>query len=181
MADDVNIRIRGTGGGQTAREGELAASGIRRIGLAAGGASRSVGSLGGGMSSLTRYAKLAGAGILGLTAYTARAGIQFDAFQEQSQIAFTGLLGSARAARKELAFLQKTAAATPFELPQITTSARQLLAFGFGIKQANSLLLTMGDAAAGAGLGADAINQMVTAIGQIRGKGTLQAGRQPGH
>jgi tape measure domain-containing protein len=176
MADEtIGIRITTRGARQAAQETRRVSGAIASIAPAARRARSSLGSLGGGMGALTRQARVAGVGILGLGALTARAGIQFDAFQEQSQIAFTGLLGSAKAARKELVFLQQTAAKTPFELPQITTGARQLLAFGFNVKQANSLLGTMGDAAAGAGLGADAIDQMVRAFGQIRGKGTLQA------
>jgi tape measure domain-containing protein len=176
MADEtIGIRITTRGARQSAQETRRVAGAIGTLAPAARRARSSIGSLGSGMGALARQAKVVGAGVLGLAALTARAGIQFDAFQEQSQIAFTGLLGSSKAARKELVFLQQTAAKTPFELPQITTGARQLLAFGFNVKQANSLLGTMGDAAAGAGLGADAIDQMVRAFGQIRGKGTLQA------
>jgi tape measure domain-containing protein len=93
---------------------------------------------------------------------------------EQNQVAFTQFLGSSRAAGRELRVLYKTAAATPFEVPQITTAARRLLAFGFNAKQANSWLSTIGDTIAGMGGGAQEIDQLVTAIGQIRSKGRLQ-------
>jgi tape measure domain-containing protein len=93
---------------------------------------------------------------------------------EQNRVAFSQFLGSSRAAGRELKFLYKTAAATPFEVPQITTAARRLLAFGFNAKQANSWLSTIGDTIAGMGGGAQEIDQLVTAIGQIRSKGQLQ-------
>lgn len=182
MADDISISIRTRGGRQSAREADAAAQGIGRIGVAASKARTGLRSLDRGTRSsgasfgfLRNQAQYAGFAIGGIGVLAVKAGLQFNAFQEQSQVAFTGLLGSSQAARRELSFLQKTAATTPFELPQITQGARQLLAFGFNVKQANSLLGTMGDAAAGAGLGAEAIDQMVRAFGQIRGKGKLQA------
>lgn len=116
----------------------------------------------------------AGASVLGLGALAARSGLQFNASMEQNEIAFTQFLGSAQAARKELSWLTTEAASTPFQLPQITQGARQLLAFNLGLKGTNAWLETISDVAAGAGLGADAIDRIVTAVGQIKSKGRLQ-------
>lgn len=183
MADDVTINIRTRNARRSAREVDQVATSVSRLGRTAKTTGRglsymgsSVGrSAGRGLSFVGDKAKYAAAGLTGLAALGVRAGLQFNASMEQNEVAFTNFLGSAAAARRELAFLQRTAEQTPFELPQITQAARQLLAFGFPLKQANSLLGSLGDAAAGAGLGAEAIEQMVRSVGQIRGKGTLQA------
>jgi tape measure domain-containing protein len=181
-ADDVVINIRTRGGRQAAREADAAAGGIRRIGRAASFTSRGISNFrrntdlsAFSLYSLRRAGYTAGLAIGGLGALAIKSGLAFNASMEQNEIAFTQFLGSSQAARRELAYLYKTAAATPFEVPQITQASRQLLAFGFGVKQANSLLATLGDAAAGAGLGADAIDRMVLAFGQIRAKGKLQS------
>jgi tape measure domain-containing protein len=180
MADDtVNIRIRARGGREAAadigqvgkslvsvgRAGQLASRGL-------GGAGKAVGGLGRTLTSWRTAFVVGGVGS-GLIA-AARAGVEFNASMEQNRVAFSQFLGSSRAAGRELKFLYKTAAATPFEVPQITTAARRLLAFGFNAKQANSWLSTIGDTIAGMGGGTQEIDQLVTAIGQIRSKGQLQ-------
>jgi tape measure domain-containing protein len=179
MADEVSIRLRARGGRQAAAEvtgvgkaligvgraGQLASRGI-------GGASRAAGGLGRTMTSWRTAFLVGGLGSLGVAA--TRMGLQFNASMEQNQVAFTQFLGSTQAARHELGFLYRTAAKTPFEVPQITSAARRLLAFGFNAKQANSWLGTIGDTIAGMGGGAEQIDQLVTAIGQIRSKGRLQ-------
>ncbi len=179
MADDVTINIRTRGGRQSAREAQAAATGIAQIGREARTVGRNLRDLSSratsrGFQVIGNQAKYAGLAITGLAAVGVRAGIQFNASMEQSETAFTGLLGSRRAAIEELAFLQKTAASTPFELPQITDAARKFLAFGFSVKRTNSLLATTGDAIAGAGIGAEEMQRVILALGQIRGKGTLQ-------
>lgn len=182
MADDVTINIRTRGGRQSAREAQAAATGIRSIGHAASATNRGLTNfrrntdLGAfSLYALRRAGYAAGLAIGGIGAYAVKSGLAFNASMEQNEIAFTQFTGSSQAARRELSYLYKTAAATPFEVPQITQASRQLLAFGFNVKQANSLLHTVGDAAAGAGLGADAIDRIVLALGQIRAKGKLQS------
>jgi tape measure domain-containing protein len=179
MADDVSIRVRARGGRQAATEiGGVGKSLITlgRAGQIAGrglhGATRSASGFGRTITSWRTAFVVGGLGSIGVAA--TRMGLEFNASMEQNQVAFTQFLGSSQAARAELSFLQKTAARTPFELPQITTAARRLMAFGFDAKQTNSWLSTIGDTIAGMGGGAQEIDQLVTAIGQIRSKGRLQ-------
>lgn len=115
-----------------------------------------------------------GGGLVDLGKTAALSGLQFDASMEQNQVAFSQFLGSAGAARTELRWLTREAAVTPFQLPQITMAARRLLAYNMGLKGTNAWLQTIADTTAGAGLGADAIDRLVTVLGQIKGKGFLQ-------
>jgi tape measure domain-containing protein len=101
-------------------------------------------------------------------------GLQFNASMEQNQVAFTQFLGSSQAARAELGFLQKTAARDAVRAA--ADHDRRPAADGVRVhaKQTNSWLSTIGDTIAGMGGGAQEIDQLVTAIGQIRSKGRLQ-------
>lgn len=102
------------------------------------------------------------------------AGFRFDATMEQNTVAFTHFLGSTKAAKDELATLYKIAATTPFQFTDVTTATRRFLAFGFSVQDANTELGIIGDAIAGVGGGAEEINRLVLALGQIKAKGRLQ-------
>lgn len=178
---DVVVNIRSRGGRAAAADAEIAAAGITRIGRAAeiAGAGlrnfRANTQLGTNASYLLRHSLYtAGLAFTGLGALAIKSGLQFDQTMESNQIAFTQFLGSAQRARQELQFLFHTAATTPFETTQIDTAARQLLAFGFNARQTNGWLATIGDTIAGMGGGAQQIDQLVLALGQIHAKGQLQ-------
>lgn len=94
---------------------------------------------------------------------------------EQSQIAFTTMLGSGEKAESFLGDLQKFAAQTPFEFPDLVSASKRMLAFGFESKQVVPLLTAVGDAVAAVGGGADVIEGVTTAIGQMQAKGKVSA------
>jgi len=102
-------------------------------------------------------------------------GIQSAASLEQTQVAFTGLLGSSQQAEAFITRLQKFAAATPFEFPQLTTATQRLISLGQTGDQAIATLTSIGNAAAAVGVGGDAIEGVVTALAQIQAKGKLSA------
>lgn len=94
---------------------------------------------------------------------------------EQSQIAFTTMLGSGEKAESFLKELQNFAAATPFEFPDLVSASKRMLAFGFESKQVVPLLTAVGDAVAAVGGGAETIDGVTTAIGQMQAKGKVSA------
>lgn len=181
MADDVTISIRTRGGRQAARDVDSVRSSVTKLGPAARSAGRELATVGknarsmasSGLGVVTNQAKYAALGLAGVGVVAVKSGLEFNASMEQNQVAFTNFLGSAGAARQELAWLQKAAMTTPFDLPGIVSGERQLLAYGFTARQSRGYLMSVADAAAGAGLGADKINDMIRVIGQIRGKGKL--------
>lgn len=91
--------------------------------------------------------------------------IGFDSQMQQNQIAFENMLGSADRAASLMAQLSDMAANTPFELPQLTEASKKLLAFGFSASQIKPMLTSVGDAAAGLGLGAEGVNRITIALG----------------
>lgn len=149
---------------------------IRKVeGEAARGGERAGDSYGSRFSAaLGRWTKrglLAGAAGVSLLG---AAGVKTAADLEQSQIGFETMLGSAEKANTFLAQIKKTAAQTPFELPGLTQASQRLLAFGFEAKDVIPTLTTLGDAASGLGLGAEGLDRIVTAVGQIQAKGKVQ-------
>lgn len=111
----------------------------------------------------------------GLAAAVATTGFKFLDMKQQSQIAFTTMLGSAKAAGAYFQQLTQFAARTPFELPDVLTGAKRLMAMGFAAKDVIGVLRNVGDAAAGLSTGREGIDRMVTALGQMRNAGRVNA------
>lgn len=92
---------------------------------------------------------------------------------QQAQIAFTTMLGSASKANAFLADLKDFAAKTPFEFPGLVDAARRLQAMGFAGEQVIPTLRSIGNAAAALGGGAQSIDRITTALGQMQAKGKV--------
>lgn len=124
-------------------------------------------------------AKVAGATLIaGLGAAGVAAGVwglKTAAANEQAQIAFEGMLGSAEEAQGFIAQMKDFAARTPFELPGLQTAARQLLGVGFSVEKVLPTLDTIGNVASALGVSSDGITSVVRALGQMRGKGKASA------
>jgi tape measure domain-containing protein len=103
-------------------------------------------------------------------------GIEFNSTMEQNKIAFDSMLGSADKSKKLLDQLSKMAASTPFEFPELTQTAKKMLAFGFEAEKIPDMLTKIGDAASGLGMGADGVDRLTIAIGQMRAKGKITGG-----
>lgn len=103
------------------------------------------------VDSLTSFGSALTAGVtlplLGLGA----AALKGAADQEQLQIAFTTMLGSAQKAKDLIQQLQTFAASTPFEMPEVVAAGKQLLAFGVSAEQIQPTLTMLGDVASGIG------------------------------
>jgi tape measure domain-containing protein len=140
-------------------------------------ASAAIGGIGGA-------ARLAGTLILGLsTAATAGLGLlttfglKAAAAQEQTLISFESLLGSAQKGQAVFEQIRQFAAATPFELPQLTDVAKRFLTFsktvGIAEDQLIPFLTTVGNIASVTGSGALGMDRVALALGQIASKGKL--------
>lgn len=93
---------------------------------------------------------------------------------EQDQIAFETMLKSADAAAAHLDRLKTFAASTPFQLPGLITTSKQLLAFGFTSQEQIPLLTALGDVAAGTG---SEVGDLGRIFGQVRAEGKLTSER----
>src|SRR3954447_26479786 len=189
MAEDVGITISVKGGRQAAAEAKQVSSAIGGIGHAAGGAAAagvsklgssvdrlgsSLLSIGGMMRSVRQHAFYLGAGLAGIGTLAVKSGLQFNASMEQNQVAFSHFLGSTQKANEYLGRLYTLAAHTPFAFPQVTSAAQQFLSFGFSANEAYKTLNAVGDAAAALGTGAEGIDRITLALGQMRAAGVVQ-------
>jgi tape measure domain-containing protein len=120
--------------------------------------------------------KMAGAGAIlsaGITAPIVMLGksvISAGMAAEQSQVAFSTLLGSGEKAKVFLGELQDFAAKTPFEFNDLEDASKRMLAFGFSAEQILPMLTAVGDATSGLGVGSEGVNRVVLALGQMQAK-----------
>lgn len=94
---------------------------------------------------------------------------------EQTVVAFNTLLGSAEKASKFLSEAQAFANTTPFEFPELLDSSKLLLAFGFEADKVLGMMETIGDTSSGLGAGAEGIDRITRALGQMYAKGRVQS------
>ena len=92
---------------------------------------------------------------------------------DQTQIAFSTVLKEAERAKDFLAEASDFVNNTPFEFPDLIDSSKLLLAFGFDPDSIFSVLTTIGDTSSGLGAGAQGIDRITRALGQIQAKGRV--------
>jgi len=92
---------------------------------------------------------------------------------EQTEIAFTTMLGSAETAQKMLKELADFAKKTPFTLRGVERSARQLMAVGFQAEDVLPVLKDVGDIAAGLGMKEEGLQRLILNLGQVQAQGKL--------
>ncbi len=108
-------------------------------------------------------------------AAAAQAAISFNASLEQSRIGWTTMLGSAAAAQNMLSQLQDFAESTPFDFPQVEQAARRFMAMGFAARDVIPLMRSVAEAAAATGAGADGVNRISLALGQMSARTKVSA------
>jgi len=94
---------------------------------------------------------------------------------EQTEIAFTTMLGNAEEAKAFMVELSDLAGTTPFQLPGLQQAARLLLAFGIEAEAAIPMVTTLGDTVSALGGGDEELQGVIRAIGQIQAKGKVSA------
>ena len=97
--------------------------------------------------------------------------VNLAATMEQNRIAFTQFTGSAQAANKILGEIEKFAASTPFQFPDLVETSKQLLAFGIEQERILPILKQLGDVAAGTGI---PVEELGSIFGKITTKGKAQ-------
>lgn len=128
----------------------------------------SIGSVGGALLKLTGVGAIVGGAFAALKG--AASGITLAADLEQVGVAFETMLGTADKAKALMGDLTQFSAATPFELPEIASSAKKLLAFGVGAGDMTKKLTMLGDIAAGVGA---PLEDIAAIYGKIKSRGQL--------
>jgi tape measure domain-containing protein len=91
---------------------------------------------------------------------------------ENMQVAFATLMGSSKQAEATIKSLVTFAKSTPFEMPEVVSSARSLLAFGTEADKLEGTLRMVGDVAAGVQA---PLGEIATIFGKARVSGKLFA------
>jgi tape measure domain-containing protein len=180
-AGDVIVQLRLIGGRAFNQAALSSATAVRRIGEAGTGSGQAIDRLGryanNAAPAVAQIGRMARTGALAMGALGSAAvyaGIDFNASMEQSKVAITNLTGSSQVATNMLDQLYEIAAKTPFEFQDLTKSASMMLGFGYETKKVIPFMTTLGDAVAGVGGGAETINRLTRAFGQMQAKGRLQ-------
>lgn len=179
-------RIR-SGSGQAGEDaGERTSRGM--VSRLTGGLRRGVGGLGkiigGGASTLGMVAAggaaaLAGMAVAGVAALGAVGaagavvGLKVASGNEQAAISFETMLGSAAKADRFLRDLQKFAAATPFEFPELQTAASSLISAGIEADKVIPIMTTLGDVTSGMGTGSEGVKRATIALQQMSAAGRI--------
>jgi tape measure domain-containing protein len=109
---------------------------------------------------------------VGVTAVaTAAGGLAYSALKaaagaEQTKVAFETMLGSAQQADAFIRKLNDFAKTTPFELKNLETASKQLLAYGSSADDVFTQLRSLGNIASG--VGTDKMPQLIMAFGQVQ-------------
>lgn len=123
-----------------------------------------------GLAASGAFLGIGAALVAGGTALTTF-GLKSAASIEQTKISFTALTGSAENGLKTFNDLQKFAAVTPFEFPEVAAAAKRFLAFhdsvGLSVDSLQDYLNTIGNVVSVTGGGGDAMSRISLAIGQI--------------
>lgn len=131
------------------------------------------GALGVAKAGLAALAIGAGAGLAALTGF----GLKAAADLEQVQVSFNSLLGSVETGTAVFKDLQKFAAETPFQFPEVAAAAQKFLAFNDAIgmtdAQLRPFLTTLGDITSVTGAGAEGMSRVTLALGQIASRGKV--------
>lgn len=133
--------------------------------------------LGEEMYSLRRYAFYAQTA-LGLTAAGAlKLGYDFLEAKSKGVDSLTSLVGGVRQARAEVQKLVDVSESAGLGLPDLVTGARNMLTFGFSVKQTNAYLEAFSNFAGRRGLGAAGVQSLISLFNRVKDQGFF-TGRQ---
>lgn len=187
--DELVIRVKLNGARQYASDATVVAASTEKIGRSANVAATGMNNahkkgflLNQTLFTARRYLYAATLGFTAAAGASVIMGIKFNAAMEQNRVAFEMFLrgkdgrGGVQAANKELDFLFKLAATTPFEFPWLVNAARSFLAVGFKVQEVNGMLKVLADTAAAFGLQQEGIDRMTLAFSQMLATGRVLGG-----
>lgn len=106
----------------------------------------------------------------------AEEGVRLNMILETTEIGFTAVAGSADKAHQHVMKLQAFGAASPFRFEGLLKGAQLMNAFGFSIDEQIPKLTIWGNAIAASGeISEEAIHRVITAFGQMRMSGRVNA------
>jgi tape measure domain-containing protein len=126
-----------------------------------------------GLSLVSTGALAAAGGLVALGGAGFAAGLKTASGMEQAKISFTTMLGSAEKANAFLQDLQKFAASTPFEFPELQSAASSLISAGINANKVIPIMTTLGDVTSGMGTGSEGVQRATIALQQMSAAGKI--------
>lgn len=108
-------------------------------------------------------------------ALVTKTGIAYSTLMEQSQVAWSTILGDAEKAEGTIKMLERLGASTPFEFEGLDKAAKKLTMADLGGKDLEKTLIAVGDAVAATGGGTAELEGVSTALFQMASKGKVSA------
>lgn len=178
----LGTSMRGTGqsAGEMSRGVDAGSRSLRDMSSVSGQAVSALDRVGGMMRQVVATAAGFVVAQVGMKVLSAAADFVKDSFigmnsmLEQSKIAFTTMLGGAEIAGRFLKDLGRFAAETPFDFPGLLVAAQRMRAYQFATEDILPLLEDVGNVAAGLGAGAQGVDRITLALGQMNAKGKVQ-------
>jgi tape measure domain-containing protein len=169
MADDIVIRFLSTDG--VTPTAQKVSGSIKTVKQSTDGASGSMTSFG---STLSKIGAAAGLATLGkqMVDLSLSSALVYDKF-ENVRKALGLMTGSTQAGNDLYKVMQDLAARTPFTFDDIAQGTQKLLAMGFTAKEIPSTITAIGDASSAVGGGAEGVNRITLALGQMQAKGKI--------
>jgi tape measure domain-containing protein len=159
--------------GRVPAQANRAAAAIKNVGIASlDAADRS--------SFLNRTLSMAfafsgGVAVTNVIGFITQALVGFNSQLQQTRIAFTTLMGDEGAANAFIEKMQAFADITPFQFLGLKDSVQRLVAMGFAAEDTLYVLTAVGDAVAATGGGAEKLDRITVALGQMYAAGKVNA------
>lgn len=169
MADDIVIRFLSSDG--VTPTAQKVVGSIGTVKKSTGDANESAASLG---ATLGRLGAAVGLANLGkqMIELGVNSALVYDKFENVRKS--LGLMtGSTQAGNDLYQVMQDLAARTPFTFDDIAQGTQKLLAMGFTAKQIPATMTAIGDASSAVGGGAEGVNRITLALGQMQAKGKI--------
>ena len=169
MADDIVIRFLSTDG--VTPTAQKVSGSIKGVKQSTDDASGSMSSFG---STLSKIGAAAGLATLGkqMVDLGVNSALVYDKF-ENVRKALGLMTGSTQAGNDLYKVMQDLAARTPFTFDDIAQGTQKLLAMGFTAKEIPATMTAIGDASSAVGGGAEGVNRITLALGQMQAKGKI--------
>jgi tape measure domain-containing protein len=169
MADDIVIRFMSTD--NVTPTAQKVSGSIGNVAKSTDKADSSMASFGSTMGKIGAAVGLATLGkqMIDLGVNSA---LVYDRF-ENVRKALGLMTGSTQAGNELYGVMQDLAARTPFTFDDIAQGTQKLLAMGFTAKEIPATMTAIGDASSAVGGGAEGVNRITLALGQMQAKGKI--------
>ena len=174
MASAYDVLINFVGRDSASAVANKTATSVQGVAKAGDTANKSIGGFGDALKGIG--AAVVAGGVIAFGKAILDAGIsatatanKFDNVRKSLQL----MTGSTQAGNDLYRVMEDLAARTPFTFDDIAQGTQKLLAMGFAAKDIPALMTTIGDASSALGAGAEGVDRISRALGQMQAKGKI--------